>query len=315
MDGWTEKSMKKNNQSVTSQSVNLSSVFSSLSPTLSFSLFLSLFSPSLCHFPSQSLCLSLSLIISFYACLSLSLIISFYACLSLSLIISFYACLSLSLIISFYACLSLSLIISFYACLSLSLIISFYACLSLSLTENVSPRIHGSALCIVQSGRVVYEKRVYQKATWACITMREDTYEQSICVGFMKLMRYICKQNTLGIYLGMTLPIVTVVMTDDSRSRLSREVRVGYYLPSHHQDHPPMPFDPDITMETWPTTVVYSRPFSGPTTVTSILEEIHGLAEVLDSPELYVNNCFIIAGYTSLAAAHRHNEVWFLEHC
>ncbi|XP_028970224.1 heme-binding protein 1 isoform X2 [Esox lucius] len=166
-----------------------------------------------------------------------------------------------------------------------------------------------------KSGRVVYEKRVYQKATWACITMREDTYEQSICVGFMKLMRYICKQNTLGIYLGMTLPIVTVVMTDDSRSRLSREVRVGYYLPSHHQDHPPMPFDPDITMETWPTTVVYSRPFSGPTTVTSILEEIHGLAEVLDSPELYVNNCFIIAGYTSLAAAHRHNEVWFLEHC
>ncbi|XP_021456573.1 heme-binding protein 1 isoform X1 [Oncorhynchus mykiss] len=160
-----------------------------------------------------------------------------------------------------------------------------------------------------------YEKRVYNQASWACITVREDTYEQSICAGFMKLMRYICQQNTSGNYLGMTLPIVTVVRTDDSRSSLSRDVTVAYYLPSQHQDQPPTPFDPDITMETWPATVIYSRSFSGPTTETSILGEIHALGEVLDSPQLCVSESFIVAGYTSPAAAHRHNEVWFLERC
>ncbi|XP_029903761.1 heme-binding protein 1-like [Myripristis murdjan] len=162
-------------------------------------------------------------------------------------------------------------------------------------------------------GSVMYEKRVYKKACWACITVREDTYEQSICMGFMKIMRYICQQNTSGSYLGMTIPIVTVVRTDDARFSLSRDVTVAYYLPSHLQDQPPLPTDPDVTMEMWPTTVVYSRTFTGPTNETTILSEIRALAELLDSPDLCVSDSFIIAGYTSVAAAHRHNEVWFLE--
>lgn len=49
------------------------------------------------------------------------------------------------------------------------------------------------SLCAVQ-----VEKRRYEKAAWACITMREETYEQSICAGFMKIMRFICQQNSLG---------------------------------------------------------------------------------------------------------------------
>ncbi|KAJ8331972.1 hypothetical protein SKAU_G00430480 [Synaphobranchus kaupii] len=47
-------------------------------------------------------------------------------------------------------------------------------------------------------GDVLYEKRCYEKANWACVTVHEGTYEQSICLGFMKLMRYICQQNSSG---------------------------------------------------------------------------------------------------------------------
>ncbi|XP_071381123.1 heme-binding protein 1-like [Centroberyx affinis] len=162
-------------------------------------------------------------------------------------------------------------------------------------------------------GNVMYEKRVYKKACWACVTVREDTYEQSICAGFMKIMRYICEQNSSGRYLGMTVPIVTVVRTDEAQVSLSRDVTVAYYLPSHLQDEPPLPSDPEITMETWPSTVVYSRTFTGPTNETTILREIRALAELLDSPDQCVSGSFIIAGYTSLAAEHRLNEVWFLE--
>lgn len=169
--------------------------------------------------------------------------------------------------------------------------------------------IHQEEKC----GIVVYEKRVYERACWACVTVNEDTYEQSICTGFMKIMRYICQQNTSGRYLGMTIPIVTVVRTDEAHISLSREVTVAYYLPANLQEQPPQPTDPDITIETWSAAVVYSRAFTGPTNETTILREIHAFAELLDSADLYVSDSFIIAGYSSVAAAHRHNEVWFIK--
>ncbi|XP_030200548.1 heme-binding protein 1-like [Gadus morhua] len=163
-----------------------------------------------------------------------------------------------------------------------------------------------------QGDGVACEKRVMDTACWACITVTEDTYEKSICAGFMSIMRYICQQNTSGRYLGMTVPIVTVVRTDDALSRLSREVRLAYCLPSCLQDQPPLPTDPDITLETWPATVLHSRAFTGPTNEETVLHEIRALAEILASPNL-LSNTFVIAGYTSLAATHRHNEVWLLE--
>ncbi|CAM4641927.1 unnamed protein product [Leuciscus chuanchicus] len=162
-------------------------------------------------------------------------------------------------------------------------------------------------------GEVVYEKRRYEKAHWACITVHEDTYEQSICYGFMKIMRFICQQNTAESYLGMTIPIVTVVRTDDMHTTLSRAVTVAYYLPMVHQGNPPQPHDPEIAIEQWPDTVVYSRAFAGATNELSIINEISGLAEALESPGDCVNDSFIVAGYTNPAAANRHNEIWFLE--
>lgn len=57
-----------------------------------------------------------------------------------------------------------------------------------------------SASVLFQCGELLWEKRHYEKGHWACVTMREDTYEKSICYGFMKLMRYICEQNSLGKY-------------------------------------------------------------------------------------------------------------------
>lgn len=53
-------------------------------------------------------------------------------------------------------------------------------------------------VCVFQCGEVLFEKRHYEKGRWACITMHEDTYEQSICYGFMRIMRYICQQNSIS---------------------------------------------------------------------------------------------------------------------
>ncbi|KAF3844966.1 hypothetical protein F7725_008129 [Dissostichus mawsoni] len=130
-------------------------------------------------------------------------------------------------------------------------------------------------------GELLYEKRQYEKGHWACTTMREETYEQSICYGFMKIMRYICQQNSLEGYLGMTLPIVTVVTTDESHSTISNDVRVA--------------------------------PFTGPTNEVTIVQQINAMAEQLEPAGECVNDSFMVAGYTNPAHINRQNEIWFLE--
>ncbi|XP_061824248.2 heme-binding protein soul3 [Nerophis lumbriciformis] len=162
-------------------------------------------------------------------------------------------------------------------------------------------------------GELLYDKRHYEKGHWACIKMREDTYEQSICYGFMKIMRYICKQNSLGDYLGMSLPVLTVVRTNENHSAISQEVTVAYYLPTEHQAQPPQPQDSEIVIEVWPAAIVYTRSFTGPTNELTIINQINGMAELLESPGVCVNDSFIVAGYTNPAHSQRHNEIWFLE--
>ncbi|XP_028677545.1 heme-binding protein soul3 [Erpetoichthys calabaricus] len=161
-------------------------------------------------------------------------------------------------------------------------------------------------------GEILYEERLYEKAKWACITVHEKQYEQSICLGFMKLMRYICEQNSTGTYLGLTIPVVTIVHTEESRTVLSQAVTVAYYLPLEFQNQPPQPNDTEIMIQEWPTTIVYSRTFRGTTNEQSILHEINMLAEALDFSEICLEDSFIMAGYTNPAARNRHNEIWFL---
>ncbi|KAM9294098.1 heme-binding protein 1-like [Gastrophryne carolinensis] len=162
-------------------------------------------------------------------------------------------------------------------------------------------------------GEVLYEKRQYGKGKWACIKMKEDRYEQSICLGFMKLMKYICEQNSTGVYLGMTIPILTTIHIDASGGGLLRTITVAYYIPTHLQENPPQPTDPEIVIEEWPSTIVFTREFTGATNEDSIMREISLLAELLESPDLCLDDTFIVAGYTNPAATSRRNEIWFLQ--
>ncbi|NXM76398.1 HEBP2 protein, partial [Serilophus lunatus] len=186
------------------------------------------------------------------------------------------------------------------------------------LTRNNNPQERQSIpFTLIQRkeklGEVLYEQRQYGRAKWACTRLAEQQYEQSTCLGFMKLMRYICEQNSSGLYLGLTIPIVTVVHTSPAPLALAPAVTVAYYLPQGLQEQPPLPFDPDIVIEEWPSTIVYSRSFRGITNEDSIVREIEVLSALLDSPELCLGDTFIIAGYTNPAAANRHNEIWFLQ--
>lgn len=55
------------------------------------------------------------------------------------------------------------------------------------------------------------------------------------------------------------------------------------------------------------------RYFNGATNETTLMTQINTLAEILDSPELYVTSSFFVASYTNPAATHRVNEIWFIQ--
>lgn len=153
---------------------------------------------------------------------------------------------------------------------------------------------------------------------------------------------------SLGEYLGMTVPILTIVRKKENHSVMSNDVTVAYYLPANHQAQPPQPHDSEITIELWPATIVYARyvenkitpeslsqhlmiskwkyrwqshtlplssarPFTGPTNEVTIMNQINAMAELLDSPGVCVGDSFIVAGYTNPAHPNRQNEIWFLE--
>uniref|UniRef100_A0A8B9D263 HEBP2 protein n=1 Tax=Anser cygnoides TaxID=8845 RepID=A0A8B9D263_ANSCY len=147
------------------------------------------------------------------------------------------------------------------------------------------------------------------------LIQRKEKYEFRNQVWYEDLLLHFLKVTFVssGLYLGITIPIVTIVHTNESQSEMTQSVTVAYYLPEVLQDQPPHPFDSDIIIEEWPSTIVYSRSFRGITNEDSIMREINLLAEILESPELCLQDTFIIAGYTNPAAANRHNEIWFLQ--
>lgn len=55
---------------------------------------------------------------------------------------------------------------------------------------------------LLQCEEAAYEERHYPAGKWACVTKGEPLYEQSISLSFMKLMRYICKENSVGVCVG-----------------------------------------------------------------------------------------------------------------
>ncbi|XP_066553233.1 heme-binding protein soul4 isoform X3 [Amia ocellicauda] len=124
---------------------------------------------------------------------------------------------------------------------------------------------------------VQYEERVYPAGKWACITKGEDMYEQSISMGFMKLMRYICKENS-----------------------------------AEFQDDPPVPTDSEIAIVQRESIRVLSRVFYGTTTEETISRQISLLWELLGSTDDFHRDVYMVAVYQNPGVPCRRNEIWFI---
>ncbi|XP_029010549.1 heme-binding protein soul4 isoform X2 [Betta splendens] len=161
-------------------------------------------------------------------------------------------------------------------------------------------------------GEVLYEERLYPAGHWASVTRGDDLYEQSISMGFMKLMRFICKENSAGRYLGMTVPVVSTIHMMEDGSTFDKEVQTSFFLPTAFQSTPPQPFDSDITIVHREPIRVVARPFFGTTTEVTVGHQISLLWEILGVNDELRRDDYMVAVYENPGVPRRRNEIWFI---
>ncbi|XP_076584854.1 heme-binding protein soul4 isoform X2 [Chaetodon auriga] len=166
--------------------------------------------------------------------------------------------------------------------------------------------------CHEKMGEVLYEERVYPAGNWACVTRGEDLYEQSISMGFMKLMRFICKENSAGRYLGMTVPVVSNIHMMEDGNTFEKEVQTAFFLPTEFQTNPPRPSDPDITIVHREAIRVIARTFFGTTTEETVTHQIGLLWEILGVTDELCRDNYMVAVYENPGVPRRRNEIWFI---
>ncbi|XP_036979592.1 heme-binding protein soul4 isoform X3 [Acanthopagrus latus] len=166
--------------------------------------------------------------------------------------------------------------------------------------------------CHEKMGEVLYEERVYHAGHWASVTSREDLYEQSISMAFMKLMRFICKENSAGRYLGMTVPVVSHVHMMEDGNTFEKDVQTSIFLPAEFQNNPPQPYDPNITIVHREPIRIVARPFFGTTTEETVGHQINQLWEIVGVTDNLRRDDYMVAVYENPGVPRRRNEIWFI---
>ncbi|XP_017296817.1 heme-binding protein soul4 [Kryptolebias marmoratus] len=161
-------------------------------------------------------------------------------------------------------------------------------------------------------GEVLYEERLYPAGNWVRVSQRENLYEQSISMAFMKLMRFICKENSAGRYLGMTVPVVSNIQVIDDSRTFDKDVETAFFLPAEFQSSPPRSSDPDISVVHREPIRVVARTFFGTTTEETVSRQIGLLWELLDLGDHFHRDHYMVAVYDNPGAPRRRNELWFI---
>lgn len=166
--------------------------------------------------------------------------------------------------------------------------------------------------CHEKMGEVLYEERVYPAGNWARVTRGENLYEQSISMAFMKLMRFICKENSAGRYLGMTVPVISHIHMMEDGHTFEKDVLTEFFLPAEFQSNPPRPSDPDITIVHREPIRVVARSFFGTTNEETVNRQIGLLWEILGVTDEIHRDNYMVAVYENPGVPRRRNEIWFI---
>ncbi|XP_075452378.1 heme-binding protein 2-like [Ascaphus truei] len=153
-----------------------------------------------------------------------------------------------------------------------------------------------------------FEQRAYEATRWVTTQVEQDYFGFGIVTSFRRLFKYISGNNTQGIKIPMTVPVMTVVPLTRPTN-----VTMSFFVPSALPT-PPSPLNPDVYLESYPAQYMYVRSFSGYALRSDFEKNAKALSEELETlGKPFDDSFYASAGYDApFMLFNRHNEVWFM---
>lgn len=159
-----------------------------------------------------------------------------------------------------------------------------------------------------------YEIRAYSPAKWVSTTILNLNYDEAVEQGFEYLFKYISGDNVPGIKVDMTAPVTTRVIPAPGPA-CENNFTVSFFVPFIHQDNPPQPSNPQVSITSLPAFEAYVRVFPGRAKQDDWIKNAELLKESLQNTTAeYDKTFYYTAGYDSpFTIFERHNEIWFFK--
>uniref|UniRef100_A0A8W8IBN5 Heme-binding protein 2 n=2 Tax=Magallana TaxID=2171616 RepID=A0A8W8IBN5_MAGGI len=127
---------------------------------------------------------------------------------------------------------------------------------------------------------------------------------------FFKLFHYISGNNTAGMKIPMTAPVVDIYTPGVGENNQQTVMEMHFMIPHNMQPYPPAPTDPTVYISMLPALDVYVKSFGGFSDHMTNLVKITELKNEINNSSLYYGDHFYTAGYDGPYSVNRHNEVW-----
>jgi len=156
-----------------------------------------------------------------------------------------------------------------------------------------------------------FEKRRYSPSVWVATEIYTMTYSRPQQQGmFFKLFDYIAGNNSMGMKINMTAPVVTEIIHGagpDCESNFTMHFMVPFDL----QANPPQPTEAGVFIKRVPEMTVYVRSYGGYDNDDTKRDNLVMLSNDLTTAnKQFRDDVFLTAGYDGPYAFIRHNEIW-----
>ncbi|KAK3096902.1 hypothetical protein FSP39_004603 [Pinctada imbricata] len=157
-----------------------------------------------------------------------------------------------------------------------------------------------------------YELRQYAGTQWVATRLINKTYTDDMRREmFQSLFRYISGNNTSGVKINMTSPVLTTIRHTGNVNH-DTVVEMHFMIPFAMQPYPPRPTESHVYITFFPSVRAYVKSFPGFATQTDYLIKVIELEHEINNSTLYDGKHYHTAGYDGPVTINRHNEVWLM---
>ncbi|XP_066294048.1 uncharacterized protein [Branchiostoma lanceolatum] len=185
-----------------------------------------------------------------------------------------------------------------------------------SRAQDVPPGCQGRECPVFKTVKTYdgFVERAIKKAKWVCMHTTSCNYESASLKMFYRLLDYTGGQNSAGVKMDTTTPILTWNDMDNLEmgDSCGKQYRTCVILPEMHQDTPPTPSNDEVYVYNSRGPHVYVMPFGGYATNDKIEQLARKFRSRLDAAGVpYKTKYFKVVVYDGPQKVDRYNEIWF----